>query len=253
MIFCSKGKKLPNDILIKELLQSQYDLSVKLLDKSHENEMVETTSDAFSEDPMMQWIANIPESNQDKIGSILELNRWLNLGLNKSSLRQKKGVMFGVTEGGQMAGAMSVIPSSQQPLGLFSWILYVMFQGGVPPYEKNKAKYGKWAGKRIESMDILTKKRKAIMKPYPKHIYLQQIGVRKEFQGKGIGKKLYKTLFAAADSLQVPVYLETESEENVSLYQHFGFQTVETVLLSAKGDTSDEAKFKMWLMLRHPF
>merc|ERR1711862_933539 len=109
-----------------------------------------------------------------------------------------------------------------------------------------------WSGKRVQSMDILSKKRKDIMKSYPKHIYLMQIGVRRQFQGKGIGKKLFKTLFAAADSLQVHVYLETESEENVSLYQHYGFNIAETVLLSARGDISDDAEFKMWLLLRHP-
>ena len=170
-------------------------MSVELLDKNHENEMVETLSDAFSEDPMMEWIANIPDSNQDKIGSILENNRWICRGMNRSVLSQKRGVMFGVMEGGQMAGAMSVIPSIHQPPGLLSWIIYATFQGDMPPYERSKAKYGEWAGKRLDSMDILTKKRKHIMKPYPKHIYLQQIGVRREFQGKGIGKKIFKTLF----------------------------------------------------------
>jgi len=151
-----------------------------------------------------------------------------------------------------MVGAMYVIPSSQEAPGFFSWAIYSMFQGGWSPYEINKTKYGKWARERVESMGIFSKKRKDIMKPYPKHIYLQQIGIRREFQGKGIGKKLFKTLFAAADSLQVPVYLETESEENVSLYQHYGFNTVETALLSAKGDKSDDAGFKMWLLLRRP-
>jgi len=97
-MFCSSGNLLAKDDLREKLLQKQYDFSVKLLDKSHENEMVETMSDAFSEDPMMEWISNIPDSNQDKIGSILENNRWLCRGMNRSVLRQKRRVIFGVME-----------------------------------------------------------------------------------------------------------------------------------------------------------
>ena len=40
--------------------------------------------------------------------------------------------MFGVMEGGQMAGAMSVIPSIHQPPGLLSWIIYATFQALIP-------------------------------------------------------------------------------------------------------------------------
>merc|ERR1712038_155698 len=130
--------------------------------------------------------------------------------------------------------------------------MYGIFKAGSPPWEKNKKNYGSFVNKRLQAMDIIPKKRKKIMKPHPEHIYLQQVGVRREHHGKGFGGKLFRMLFATADSLRVPVYLETESEENESLYQHYGFQTAETITMSGKGDNSADAKFKMWLMVRYP-
>ena len=45
---------------------------------------------------------------------------------------------------------------------VFSWIMFI----------RNQVNYAKWTGKRVDSMNILTKKGKTSMKPYPKHIYL---------------------------------------------------------------------------------
>jgi len=208
--------------------------------------------DAFLEDPLFQWMANFPDSNQDKEGSMQEFGRWTIKGMERKVLRRKRGVVFGVMDGNKIAGAICVIPSSLKPAGMLDWMLYAIFHEGMPPWEAKKKDYGKWTAKRMESMDVLNKKRNIIMKPYPGHIYLLQVGVRREFHGKGMGGKLFRMLFAAADSLQVPVYLETESKENEALYHHYGFQTMETVVFRAKGDTSDDANFKMWLMMRQP-
>ena len=71
-------------------------------------------------------------------------------------------------------------------------------------------------------------------------------------QGKGVGGKLYRALFSAADALNVPVYLETESKENESLYHHYSFQTVQTPMICADGDASEDAQFTVYLMVRYP-
>ena len=63
---------------------------------------------------------------------------------------------------------------------------------------------------------------------------------------------MFRTMFGATDSLGVPVYLETESRENEAMYRHLGFETVDTLTLKAKGDTSPDAEFEMYCMLRLP-
>lgn len=251
-MFCSSRKLLSNQEMIDKLLEKQGDLSVRILEEKDEDEMVDTLADAFLEDPMVQWLAGIPDSDEKKEASIKTMNRWSFRAMDEPTIRQKNGAMFGVMDGSKMAGAMSIIPSSHQPRGIFGLIMYTIFKGGLPPWVVNKKNYGKFINQRSESLFILTKKRKENMAPYPRHIYLLQVGVRREHHGKGVGGKLFRMLFAAADSLQVPVYLETESEENESMYHHYGFQTLDTVLIKAKGDDSTDAQFKMWLMLRLP-
>ena len=78
----------------------------------------------------------------------------------------------------------------------------------------------------------------------------QSIGVRPTEHGKGYGKKMLQLLCKTADSLHASAYLETCSKANESMYQHFGFDTVEELILSAPKDNSPTAKFTMYLMVR---
>lgn len=256
MLFCSNENRLSNEELIEALSQKLDHKTIKFLQPTDEDEMVETIADAFIDDPLFRWIANIPKSNPDPNGAMMTLIRWVARGLNRLMLNRKRGVMVGAMDmSDTMQGAMSIMPSSYKPAGDFGWIMYIFFQGGgLPPYEKTEMKenYGPWCSKRMDCLATFAQKRDEIMKPYPRFIYLQQIGVRCEHQGKGIGGRLYRALFDAADSLNTPVYLETESEENESLYHHYGFKTVETPIFQVEGDNSDDNEFKTYLMLRQP-
>ena len=77
------------------------------------------------------------------------------------------------------------------------------------------------------------------------YIYLQIIGVRQENQGQGIGGRMLRPLLSHADSLGVPVYLETETEANVRLYERFGFSVLKTATLPV-------VNLPMWEMAREP-
>ena len=66
--------------------------------------------------------------------------------------------------------------------------------------------------------------------------------------GKGYGKRMMQLLIQTADSLKVPIYLETESEGNEAMYHHFGFQTLENLNVGVPNDTSSTANLTMWLM-----
>ena len=69
-----------------------------------------------------------------------------------------------------------------------------------------------------------------LKKKYTGHIdwYLYNLSVRKDAQGKGIAKKLLHPMLTFCDDEKMIVYLETNKESNVSLYQHFDFQLRET-------------------------
>ena len=78
--------------------------------------------------------------------------------------------------------------------------------------------------------------------PY-KHWFLQTIAVDPQFQGKGYAGKLLRPMLARMDEECLPCYLETIDEENVSLYEHFGFKVVDKSAVPKTNLTN-------WAMLR---
>jgi GNAT superfamily N-acetyltransferase len=65
-------------------------------------------------------------------------------------------------------------------------------------------------------------------KPY---LYLQVIGVAPAFQGQGFGGQLLRALVEKSEQTGVLLYLETETEANVSMYEHFGFTVIKKIVL----------------------
>ena len=61
--------------------------------------------------------------------------------------------------------------------------------------------------------------------------YLQVIGVAPVFQGQGFAGKLLRALIERCEQTGVSIYLETETEANVSMYEHFGFTVIKKIKL----------------------
>ena len=72
-----------------------------------------------------------------------------------------------------------------------------------------------------------------------------RIGVITEFQGQGFGGKLLRVLIDKCDKFGIPIYLETEIEKHVKLYQKFGFNTIKQITLPI-------VNLPMWEMVREP-
>ena len=60
--------------------------------------------------------------------------------------------------------------------------------------------------------------------PREPHFYLFTIGVVPEGQGKGLGGALLRSGLAQADRAGMPTYLESSKEENIPIYQRYGFE-----------------------------
>lgn len=58
--------------------------------------------------------------------------------------------------------------------------------------------------------------------------YLYNLSVGQSAQGKGIASKLMKPMLRFCDDEKMVVYLETNKEINVPVYQHYGFELNET-------------------------
>jgi len=77
-----------------------------------------------------------------------------------------------------------------------------------------------------KAFDRVEKHRKTFMKkPF---LYLFALGVHPENQGHGIGSKLVKYMLDKLHS-GIPVYLETETEDNIRFYQKFGFELEKSI------------------------
>jgi ribosomal protein S18 acetylase RimI-like enzyme len=74
-------------------------------------------------------------------------------------------------------------------------------------------------------------------------VYLQVIGVAPAHQGQGSGGKLLRALIQKCEQTGKPLYLETETERNVSMYQRYGFQVVKQIILPV-------IDLPMWEMVR---
>jgi ribosomal protein S18 acetylase RimI-like enzyme len=78
-------------------------------------------------------------------------------------------------------------------------------------------------------------KRESMIKAnHPKEpfCYLWFIGVEPEYQAKGIGSSLLKSIIKRFDEAGRPIYLETSVESNLSWYKKFGFEVFHTLQLS---------------------
>ncbi len=76
------------------------------------------------------------------------------------------------------------------------------------------------------------------------YIFLFIMAVSKEFQGKGFGGKLLRAVIEKAESERKAIYLETQKEENVSLYEKYGFSVKKKIILP------EPLNLPMWLMVR---
>ena len=74
-------------------------------------------------------------------------------------------------------------------------------------------------------------------------IYLLIIGVASKFQGQGFGGKLLRALIEKSERVGIALYLETETEDNVKMYERFGFKLVKQITLPG-------INLPMWEMVR---
>ena len=77
------------------------------------------------------------------------------------------------------------------------------------------------------------------------YIHLLIMGVAQEFQGKGFGGKLLRAIIEKAETERKPIYLETQKEENVNLYEKYGFSVKKKIILP------EPLNLPMWLMIRN--
>ena len=97
--------------------------------------------------------------------------------------------------------------------------------------------------KRFRTVEAAVQEAHFRLAPFP-HWYLALIAVEPELQREGLGSALLRPMLARLDQQQMPCYLETQNQRNASMYEGYGFRTLEEFV--PDGGTTT------WAMLRAP-
>ena len=77
------------------------------------------------------------------------------------------------------------------------------------------------------------------------YIYLIVIGVAAEYQGQGHGKKMIEAIIEESERAGIPIYTETQTEENVRFYEGLGFRVIRQINLPI-------IEVPQWELIREP-
>lgn len=77
------------------------------------------------------------------------------------------------------------------------------------------------------------------------YYYISILGVDPTYQGKGYGGQILKALIEKSNEDKMPLYLETQSENNVAFYEKYGFKVLKKITLPL-------VDHPMWEMVREP-
>jgi ribosomal protein S18 acetylase RimI-like enzyme len=80
--------------------------------------------------------------------------------------------------------------------------------------------------------------------PFP-HEYLFLLAVDPHYQGQGFARQLIQPRLQELDQQKLSCFLETHTEDNVALYERFGFKNIRKI-------TIPETKLNFWGMVRQP-
>ena len=195
----------------------------KVLSKNDIYKATEVLAKAFYDHPMIQFL--FPNDREKKIRHLYNLA--VKIGV-------RYGEVFGTSK--NLEGA-AIWFDSDNPVGLLREIrcgaLSFLYQLGFKSFKKCLALDTFLSNLHKEHMNT------------QQHHYLEFIGVDPIYQGKGFASKLLRNKFKDLEKEGLPIYLDTNTQENVSLYQHLGFKIIDEVIVP-------DANLPQWSMVWYP-
>ncbi len=202
-------------------IENLYKLQKKDIPKA-----VAVLTDAFQHDPISQKVFEAETKINQKLAAFYETPIRYSL---------KYGEVYATSE--NLEGIAAWLPGDLADMTIWRLIRSGAIRSGM--------KIGPKLAKKMKPVfKPLHKERKENMKG-KSFIYLQIIGVASEFQGQGFGGKLLQALIEKSEQIGIPIYLETEIEKNVKMYERFGFKLVNQITLSL-------INLPMWELIREP-
>lgn len=186
--------------------------------------MIATLARAFHDDPLFNFL--VPD--------LLSQGR-ANLTFMHSLVADARGFgeIWVARVGAKIAGAAVWLPPGAYPRGARREAL------GVLRDLRSVPRLGSRLFVSIRLQNEIQRAHHRVKEP---HWYLSLLGADPMFQRSGAGTALLAPILERSDAEGMPVYLETQKEENLPWYHRFGFEVVEE--LRVTGSPS------MWAMRR---
>ncbi|MFX1569072.1 MAG: GNAT family N-acetyltransferase [Promethearchaeota archaeon] len=193
----------------------------------HVKEACKVAGEAFVDDPVMVY--SFPDEEERKKNSQYGFYMIYNYGI-------KYGLTYATTE--NFEGITIWLP----PDNVYPSTWQMMRYGGF--YTMRRVGLKLKAMKRSIIVFKYEEERHRALAPFD-HWYFQNIAVKPEEQGKGYGSYLISTMLKTIESDGLPVYVETNTEKAMSIYQKHGFEVLEYTIIP-------ETDIPLWCMLRKP-
>jgi ribosomal protein S18 acetylase RimI-like enzyme len=178
----------------------------KIADIADKEQAVKIFAEAFKDDPMNILIFDDDSTRYEMVEIIYRFVVFYVVPEMKYELK-------GLEVDGKLAGAVVYTTTDSRK----EWSESLMVEG---------QKTGERTGRRYGDM-IREYYAKAIKnRPKAPHFYINEIAVKKEFQGRGYGKALLNYAENISDSIPAStgVALDTSNPENIKLYEHLGYK-----------------------------
>jgi len=197
------------------------------LTPDHVKEACKVAGAAFEDDPIM--VFTYPDEKERKkksqYGFYMLYNYGTKHGLAYATSKNFEGITIWLPPG-------KVYPST-----------WAMMRHGVF-YTMRKVGLKMKAMKKTMTVFNYEEERHKELVPYD-HWYFQNIAVKPEEQGKGYGGFLISTMLKTVESDGLSIYVETNTEKAMSIYQKYGFEILEHTIIP-------ETPVPLWCMLRKP-
>jgi len=193
------------------------------LSKKHIKIASHILSRAFQNDPVIRW--QIPDAIK-RLSSLQYFWEFiLRIGI-------KNGEVYATSE--DLEGIAVWRPSKKLNFAYWKYI-----KNGII---KLPFKFGIKATKRITFFQAVNYSIRNIYMKVP-YWYLGPIAVDPKYQGKGFASMLLNPMLERIEKDHMPIWLETNSERNVSFYQHFDFYIIEEIIIP-------KTNIVNWFMIR---
>lgn len=190
-------------------------MTMTVVDQRNQETATALLAEAFSDDPVMNWSCNYPNSLVPFFEITLE------------SLLPHKLTYIDPQE----RGAACWLGPGQEPQWSYSAanIAKVFRLGGL------KGVY------RMLRSGTVTEKHH----PREPHYYLFAIGAPAQYRAQGVGTALIRHVLRRCDAEGMPAYLENSKEQNLAFYEGHGFEVIKQIRFAPSAPP-------LWLMWRDP-